>query len=80
MKVAICLSGQLRSYRQTFPYFKNFLMYKLNPDIFLFSDRYEKELKKYNPKNIGIQKEVLTNNFDFKIKHSSTKDISLISQ
>lgn len=35
MKIAVCLSGQLRNYKETFPYFKSFIINELKPDIHL---------------------------------------------
>lgn len=37
MKVALCLSGHLRSYRETYPTLKRFIIDNYQPDIFLHS-------------------------------------------
>ena len=37
MKVALCISGELRSYQKTFQELKNNIIDKLNPDIFIYS-------------------------------------------
>ena len=46
MKVAICLSGQLRNYKETFTYFKSFIIDDLSPDIFIYTDKYETEIER----------------------------------
>lgn len=48
MKIAICLSGQLRNYKETFPYFKSFIIDDLSPDIFIYTDKYDSEIESTN--------------------------------
>jgi len=81
MKIAICLSGQLRNYKETFPYFNNFIIKDLNPDIFIYTDKYESEIESlYKPKKFGIQKSPIIKYFNFKNIHSSTNENSLLNQ
>ena len=81
MKIAICISGQLRNYRETFTYFKSFIMDDLSPDIFIYTDRYDVEIERlYKPKYFEFNTNVINNNLGYKNIHTSTNNISLLNQ
>jgi hypothetical protein len=81
MRIAVCLSGQLRNYKETFPYFKNFIINELDPDIFIFTDEYDPKLiELYSPKKIDFTTKLIENNFSYRYRHTSTNDISLLNQ
>lgn len=80
-KIAVCLSGQLRNFKDTFPYFKKNIVDELQPDIFIFTDKFENDLNLlYNPIDIGVQTSTITNTFNFKETHGSTNPVSLLNQ
>lgn len=64
MKVALCLSGAMRTFRKTYPNLKKYLLDKYNPDVFIStwvlqdynsSAVSEKELTDfYHPKKINV--------------------------
>ena len=81
MKIAICLSGQLRNYKETFPYFRNFIINDLSPDIFIYTDKYESDLERlYKPKFFEFNSNIINSDLGYKNRHSSTNDISLLNQ
>ena len=80
MKIAICISGLLRNYKETFNYFNNFIIKDLKPDIFLFTDKYDKKcLDLYKPKDFGIQKGIIDDNYNFLNTHQSTIGINMVN-
>lgn len=81
MRVAICLSGQLRNFKETFPYFKSFIIDDLSPDIFIYTDEYDVEIEKlYIPKYFEFNTNIIKNNLDYRHINSSTNEISLLNQ
>lgn len=81
MKIAICLSGQLRNYKETFPYFKSFIIDDLSPDIFIYTDKYDSEIERlYKPKYFEFNTNIINNNLGYKNIHPSTNNISLLNQ
>tara|TARA_R110000765_G_scaffold395112_1_gene488814 strand:- start:19 stop:762 length:744 start_codon:yes stop_codon:yes gene_type:complete len=80
MRVAICLSGELRNYKDTFPYFKKYIMDVLNPDIFIYTNGNEDFLNNYNAKSISIQEGSVDLNHGYRQVHDSTSVISVLNQ
>jgi hypothetical protein len=62
MRIAVCLTGNLRNFKHTFPNFKKFVLDTLNPDIFFYGcenisgvvDNMRDFKKLYNPKKVVI--------------------------
>ena len=63
MKIAVCLSGKPRNYKDTFKRFSECIIEQLNPDIFIFTDT-EEDLSMYNPVSVGIDSTDKSENFD----------------
>jgi hypothetical protein len=41
MKIALCLSGQMRTFRECYPSLKKFILDPLKPDVFIYTDSYK---------------------------------------
>jgi hypothetical protein len=51
MKIAVCLSGMMRNFELTYPYFKKYIIDEYDPDIF-FSGYPNKNGNEYCDKNL----------------------------
>jgi hypothetical protein len=95
MKIAICLSGLIRNFENTFPRFKKYIMDTYEPDIFFYGypnnnglDYCNKKLiELYKPKkhiiqeyNSDLRKKICEDETKFKNTRSETKINNLISQ
>lgn len=80
MNIAVCVSGQLRNFKETFPYFKENIINHLNPDVFIYGDGLSDELiELYEPKGFGYQKDLIDYDYSGHIVEGGVRPTGIIN-